>query len=100
MNPTYEELRAWCHGEMRAVSDTVYEAATKRDTWWHCDCCGDHEPAEAPYVLGDSEPCSTCGEGVARVMTLRDGARIESMPPWLADAAEALGDNTPDRGPQ
>jgi hypothetical protein len=55
-----------------------YEAATKRDTWWHCEYCGDHEPAEEPYVLGDSEPCSTCGEGVARVMTLRDGARTES----------------------
>lgn len=55
-----------------------YKAATERDTWWHCECCGDHAPAEEPYVLGDSAPCSTCGEGVARVMTLRDGARIES----------------------
>jgi hypothetical protein len=28
MNPTYEELRAWCHGEMRAASDTpIYKRA-------------------------------------------------------------------------
>jgi len=61
MNPTYEELRAWCHGEMRAVSDTVI-----------------HKRAVA-------------------ILKLLDAA---TMPPWLADAAEALGDNTPDRGPQ
>ncbi len=54
------------------------DAATRRDTWWHCDFCGDHEPAEEPYNLGDSEPCSACGEGVARVMTLKEGAKLES----------------------
>jgi len=55
----------------------LYESATNRDTWWHCDFCGDHTPAEEPYVVGDSEPC-VCGHGVARVMTLKDAARLES----------------------
>ena len=55
-----------------------YEAATARDTWWHCDFCGDHGPAEEPYAIGDSEPCVKCGDGVSRVMTLKDAARLES----------------------
>jgi len=50
----------------------------ERDLWWHCDFCGDHGPAEDPYVNGDTEPCVTCGEGVSRVMTLKDAARLES----------------------
>jgi len=55
-----------------------YDTATQRDTWWHCECCGSHEPAEEPYGIGDTEPCIVCGEGVARVMTLQAGARLES----------------------
>jgi hypothetical protein len=49
-----------------------------RDAWWHCKFCGDHELAEEPYKLGDKEPCITCGQGTAHVMTLKDGARFES----------------------
>jgi hypothetical protein len=59
MNPTYEELRAWCHGEMRAASDTpIYKRA---DT----------------------------------ILKLLD---VATMPPWLADAAEALGEVRPEDG--
>jgi len=49
----YEELRAWCHGEMRAASDTAI-----------------HKRAAAILKLLD----------------------VATMPPWLADAAEALGE--------
>lgn len=49
-----------------------------RDAWWLCKFCGDHEQAEAPYDVGDKEPCSTCGVGTAHVMTLMDAARFES----------------------
>jgi len=48
------------------------------DRWWHCGWCGDHGPAEDPYVNGDKEPCTACGEGVSMVMTLKDAARLES----------------------
>ena len=49
-----------------------------RDAYWHCEWCGDHAPADEPYEVGDSEPCTECGEGVSRVMTLRDSAQFES----------------------
>ena len=44
--------------------------------YWHCDC-GINEPAQAEYELGDSEPCVHCEDGVARVVTLREGAAWE-----------------------
>jgi len=34
---------------------------------WHCDNCGNREPAFPPYEVGDDEPCVHCGEGTARV---------------------------------
>ena len=40
--------------------------------------CGNHEPAEEPNAIGDSKPCTECGDGVSRVMTLKDAARLES----------------------
>jgi len=52
--------------------------AAELDRWWHCDFCGDHDLAEEPYVNGDEEPCTECGEGVSRVMTLQAAARLES----------------------
>ena len=45
--------------------------------YWHCEYCGQHESAGPEYAHGDHEPC-TCGHGVARVMTLREGAKIEA----------------------
>ena len=48
-----------------------------RDTWWCCEYCGNIAAAEPPYVVGDSEPCVVCSEGVARVMTLSDATRLE-----------------------
>ena len=56
--------------------DSEGEAMT--DAFWHCKFCGDHAPAEAPYVVGDKEPCSECGQGTAHVMTLKECARFES----------------------
>jgi len=56
---TYEELRSWCHGEMRAACDTAI-----------------HKRAAAILKLLD----------------------VATMPPWLADAAEALGEVRPEDG--
>lgn len=50
----------------------------EHDAWWHCKFCGDHERADLPYVVGDKEPCITCGQGTAHVMTLKEAARFES----------------------
>lgn len=47
------------------------------DTWWHCKFCGDHALADG-YSLGDKEPCITCGEGTAVVMTMKQAAKFES----------------------
>lgn len=51
---------------------------SERDAWWHCKFCGDHEQAEEPYEVGDKEPCITCGQGTAHVMTLKGAARFEA----------------------
>jgi len=56
---TYEELRAWCHREMRAAIDTPI-----------------HKRAAAILKLLD----------------------VATMPPWLADAAEAIGEVRPEDG--
>lgn len=50
--------------------------------YWHCLQCGAHEPVELTggdeqYTLGDHEPCITCGDGTAHVVTLRMGAAYE-----------------------
>lgn len=50
----------------------------ERDAYWHCKYCGDHEPADEPYVVGDKEPCITCGKGTAHVMTSKQAAKFES----------------------
>lgn len=52
--------------------------------------CGDDELVESPdYSLGDKEPCTTCGEGVAHVMTLVEAAAYE--------ASIARGEREPER---
>lgn len=53
-----------------------------KDLYWHCLQCGAHEPVEPTggtneYALGDKEPCITCGDGTAHVVTLRLGAAYE-----------------------
>lgn len=48
------------------------------DLYWHCKFCGDHEKAEPPYELGDKEPCITCGQGTAHVMTIKEAAKFEA----------------------
>lgn len=64
---------------LREVAAELRKAAEPaRDTWWHCKFCGDHEPAEEPYELGDKEPCIKCGMGTAHVMTLKQAAKFES----------------------
>jgi hypothetical protein len=52
---------------------------SERDLYWHCAKCGEHEVAEPPYEHGDREPCITCADGTARVMTLKEAARLESQ---------------------
>lgn len=47
------------------------------DLYWHCFTCGDHEPAQIEYERGDREPCVNCEDGMAEVMTLEDGAKLE-----------------------
>ena len=49
-----------------------------RDAYWHCKFCGDHEPADEPYEVGDKEPCIKCGQGTCVVMTLKQGAQFEA----------------------
>lgn len=46
---------------------------------WHCDHCGKTDPVEEPYGPGDQEPCSDCGKGVSRVMSLQAGAAMEQL---------------------
>lgn len=50
----------------------------ERDAYWHCSYCGNHEPAQDDYSIGDCEPCCLCGEGTARVMPLKEAAKYES----------------------
>jgi hypothetical protein len=45
--------------------------------YWHCATCGDNEPAQPDYERGDKEPCVLCEDGVAVVMTLQEGAKLE-----------------------
>ena len=47
------------------------------DLYWHCASCGEHEPAQEEYAHGDWEKCE-CG-GAARVMTLKECARLEQQ---------------------
>jgi hypothetical protein len=53
-----------------------------KNLYWHCLQCGEHDPVEptgdtVEYALGDHEPCITCGDGTAHVVTLRQGAAYE-----------------------
>jgi hypothetical protein len=45
--------------------------------FWHCEACGNHEPAQPEYDHGDSEPCVHCVSGVALVVTLEEAAAME-----------------------
>ena len=56
----------------------------EQELYWHCLQCGAHDPVEPTggterdqYALGDHEPCITCGDGTAHVVTLRMGACYE-----------------------
>lgn len=51
--------------------------ATSEPLYWHCATCGGHEPAQPEYEHGDHEPCITCEDGTAWVVTLKEGARME-----------------------
>ena len=69
--------------------------------YWHCATCGEHEPAQEEYAHGDWEKCE-CG-GVARVMTLKEGAKLEQrialgMPRKQADALFVAAHRTGDAG--
>lgn len=51
------------------------------DVFWYCSTCGESEPAEWPYEIGDKEPCITCpGDpcGTAVVVTLEEKMARES----------------------
>ena len=57
-------------------------AMNHQELYWHCLQCGAHDPVEPTggtdeYVPGDHEPCITCGDGTAHVMTVRLGAAYE-----------------------
>ena len=61
---------------------TIERCNVRTDLYWHCLQCGAHDPVEPTgdveqYVLGDHEPCITCGDGTAHVMTVRLGAAFE-----------------------
>jgi len=58
------------------MCDCAELAKAVETLYWHCDRCGEHEPAQPEYEHGDSEPC-VCGDGVARVMTIKEAAAIE-----------------------
>lgn len=52
------------------------------ELFWHCLHCGAHDRVELTggeeaYVIGDCEPCITCGDGTAHVVTLKLGAAYE-----------------------
>ena len=52
------------------------------DLFWHCTGCGAHEPVVptgegVEYIVGDKEPCISCGKGTAHVMTLKMAACFE-----------------------
>ncbi len=58
------------------------EANVAEQLYWHCLQCGDHEEVKPTggsheYVLGDKEKCIACGEGMAHVVTLKQGACYE-----------------------
>lgn len=61
----------------------------ERNAFWYCKFCSGREPAEPPYELGDSEPCSECGEGTAYVLTAEEAEELE--------AKLACGERQPER---
>jgi hypothetical protein len=53
-----------------------------KNLYWHCLHCGANDPVETTngveqYELGDHEPCITCSDGTAHVMTVQLGAAYE-----------------------
>lgn len=59
--------------------------------YWHCSKCGAHEEVEKTvpaYVHGDKEPCITCANGTAQVMTTEEAAAIEQAWALSADAEQ------------
>lgn len=40
--------------------------------YWHCSMCGTREKAQPEYERGDTEPCTECDGGTAKVRTLSE----------------------------
>jgi hypothetical protein len=59
----------------RDMSNQKLHRAGEASLYWHCATCGEIEAA-GDYKHGDNEPC-VCGDGVARVMTLKEAAALE-----------------------
>lgn len=57
----------------------------RANLFWHCLSCGAHEPVATTgdvspggeYEVGDHEPCITCPDGEAHVMSTRMAAAYE-----------------------
>ncbi len=68
--------------QARHIGGALMPEGVMRGLYWHCLRCGDHEPVEPTggaeeYTVGDSEKCIACGEGMAHVVTLTQGAAYE-----------------------
>lgn len=70
--------------ELRQLEARMERKPEETALYWHCLQCGAHDPVEPTggteqdqYALGDHEPCITCGDGTAHVVTLRMGACYE-----------------------
>jgi hypothetical protein len=52
---------------------------------WHCSKCGHIEDVgdEAPYQVGEDEPCVHCDGGIAVVETETDAERLRRKATWL-----------------
>lgn len=77
----YDHRPEWDPHEQALIDavDGKKGTMSQPDLYWHCVSCGGHEPAQTPYVLGDSEPCIACENGVARVMTTKEAAAAEQQ---------------------
>ena len=62
----------------KAMDRKAARQRAPRDAWWCCKFCINEEPASEPYDIGDSEPCTECGEGTAHVMTAAEVAKLKS----------------------
>lgn len=52
------------------------ESEPEETLYWHCVGCGNHELTPIDKH-GDARPCSSCENGVARVMTMKEAAALE-----------------------